>query len=298
MEVDSALSGTPLKEFRTKIQWRDMKNYAAAIGDNNPEYFCDEKEGGIIAHPMFTVAITWPIIGSINKFIDTDKFPTEVLSFLVHYTEHIIFHNPVRPDDELVINGEIAAILPHKAGTYLVLKLEAQNNTGLPVFTEFTGAMLRGVECKGGGQGEENLPEILKLDEEAQKADPEKVEWDKKVYIDRLAPYVYDGCTDIVFPIHTSEQFARAVGLPDIIYQGTATLAHCARELINKEGGENPLRLKEIYCRFTGMVIPDSNINIRALKTGQHQNTKQVFFDVENALGKKAISNGFANFAN
>jgi hypothetical protein len=50
-----------------------------------------------------------------------------------------------------------------------------------------------------------------------------------------MRPYVYDGCTNIYFPIHTSVGFARMVGLPDIILQGTATLAYAARELADRE---------------------------------------------------------------
>ncbi|MHA1487548.1 MAG: MaoC/PaaZ C-terminal domain-containing protein, partial [Promethearchaeota archaeon] len=77
------------------------------------------------------------------------------------------------------------------------------------------------------------------------KSDDEPV-WKKSVYIDKLRSFVYDGCTDIVFPIHTSKKFAHFVGLPRIILQGTATLAFAVKEIINEESERDPNRVREI----------------------------------------------------
>ena len=61
MELDSAFTGTTLREYATTVTWRDTTNYAAAINDYNERYFNDEKKEALIAHPMNCVAITWPI---------------------------------------------------------------------------------------------------------------------------------------------------------------------------------------------------------------------------------------------
>ena len=42
MNFSSQYVGTYLKTYRTEVQWRDTTNYAAAIGDHNPQYFDDE----------------------------------------------------------------------------------------------------------------------------------------------------------------------------------------------------------------------------------------------------------------
>jgi acyl dehydratase len=106
-------------------------NYGAAVGDNNPIYFNDERAGGIIAPPMFAVALTWPICERIWEFIQVDDFPKELLGTLVHYTEHLTFHRTVRPGDHLTVKGCIAAILPHKAGTLMVLRLAAVDESSI-----------------------------------------------------------------------------------------------------------------------------------------------------------------------
>ena len=288
MEISSDFVGTSLKPYQASVQWRDTMNYAAAIKDDNPHYFDDERRAGIIGPPMFAVAATWPIIENLPEFIESNDFPQEILLTLVHYTEHIRFHRPLVPGQALSIQGRVAAILPHRAGTQIVTCFDARDQHGEPVFTEHNGGMLRGVETRGGPKGTEALPAVPDRPPEAE------LRWEQRISIDPLLPFVYDGCTNIVFPIHTSKKFAHQVGLPGIILQGTATLALAVSELINREANGTPRKLKEIYCRFTGMVLPGSEIRLQAYGSKAGGQTGNLFFDVINAKGEKAISHGFA----
>jgi acyl dehydratase len=287
MKISSQLAGTYFKPCHQKIHWRDTMNYAAATDDDNPLYFDDEREGGIIAPPMFAVAVTWPVISNLPDFIETRDFPREVLLTQVHYSEHIRFHRPIRPGGELTIQGRIAAVLPHRAGTHVITCLEAQDEDEHAVFTEHTGAILRGVDCSDKGKGEKNLPCVPDRESETW------LRWEKKLPINPLLPFIYDGCTNIVFPIHTSQKFARQVGLPEIILQGTATLALSIRELINREADGNSLRLKEVYCRFTGMVLPGSDIDLKVYGGTADRTGGDFYFDVLNRDGQKAVSHGY-----
>ena len=97
-----------------------------------------------------------------------------------------------------------------------------------------------------------------------------------------------------MFPIHTSQRFARQVGLPQIILQGTATLALAVREIIGQEADSRPWRLKEIYCRFSGMVIPGSDITLQVYGALRDSNKDRIYFEVVNQAGLKAISHGYA----
>ncbi|UCG04134.1 MAG: hypothetical protein JSW11_09130 [Candidatus Heimdallarchaeota archaeon] len=75
-----------------------------------------------------------------------------------HYSEHLKIHRLMKSGDEITIKGEIVAIMPHRAGTHVILCLEAVDNKNEPVYTQYHGSMLRGVECIGGEKGKENLP--------------------------------------------------------------------------------------------------------------------------------------------
>ncbi|UYP44418.1 hypothetical protein NEF87_000703 [Candidatus Lokiarchaeum ossiferum] len=295
MELDLKYVGTILKPYKTRVTWRQTTNYAASIKDSNPYYFDDEQKGGLVAHPLFPVVVNWPIIENISEFIIDQNFPQHFLARGVHYSEHIIVHRLIKPKDRLQIEGQIAAIKPHRAGSHFIGEFKATDRKGYRVFTEYTGIMLRGVKCSPEGAEISNLPTMPSyLDNKWQG----KPEWVEDIFIDLCLPYVYDGCTNIVFPIHTSPKFAHSVKLPGNILQGTATLAIAVSSIINRESGGNPSNVKEIYCQFTGMVLPGTEIKLQVLKKIVNENEITIYFNVVNHIEKKAISNGVLKLNN
>jgi acyl dehydratase len=283
MELDPKFAGAGLRPCQIDVDWRRTTNYAAAVGDDNPLYFDDRRPEGLIAPPMLAVALTWPISSNLGDYIQGQDFPREVLMTQVHYTERLDFHRPVRPGDRLTIKGLIAGLLPHRAGTHSIMRYEAFDRENRPVFTEHIGAMFRGVTCRGEGVALD-LPAAPQGDWSAGPI------WKREIQVDPMLPYTYDGCSDIVFAIHTSPAFAVGVGLPGIILQGTCTLALAARELVNREAGGDPQRLKTLSCRFSGMVRPGTTIRVE-LKS---RNREDLFFEVINQEGEKAVSKGYA----
>jgi len=168
------------------------------------------------------------------------------------------------------------------------MRFDALYESDEPVFTEHIGALMRGVKCADDGLCPNRLPEGPILEGSAEPL------WESRISIDPLRPHLYDGCTDIVFPIHTSRAFARQVGLPGNILQGTATLAFAVREIINREAGGDPLTLKSVFCRFTGMVLPGTVIRVQLVGKSGKDNGTDLHFIVLNQEGQKAISGGYA----
>jgi acyl dehydratase len=292
MNFSSRFVGCLMKPYETEVTWRQMMNYAAAINDPNPYYFDDGRPGGIVGHPMFCVAVTWPISERIWDYLDADDFPKNALRTQVHYTEHLQIHRLINPGDRLIIKGQVVAIVPHKAGTHLVFRYDAYGQDNELVFTEHIGGLLRGIQCDDEGRGESQIPGIP-----SKFHDSEPI-WNIPIFIHRMAPYVYDGCANIHFPAHTSMKFARQVALPDIILQGTASLADAVREVINREAEGNPHRVKIIACRFTGMVIPGSEIRVQLIGRTSDAAGQQFFFRVINDKGERAISDGMVMLQN
>jgi acyl dehydratase len=165
----------------------------------------------------------------------------------------------------------------------MITRLDAFDENDQPVFTEHIGGLMRGVSCLDKGRTEAGVPNVLAPESEPSSA------WESSILIDDLMPYVYDGCTRIHFPIHTSRQFAHWVGLPDIILQGTATLSLAVREVVNREAKADPRRVKSIACRFTDIVIPGERIIIQASRVDPLGN---VCFQVKKATGQRAIRHG------
>lgn len=264
--------------------------YAAGIADENPLYFDDERPEGVIAPPMLAVALTWKLASHFSEFWDVGDFPVEVLAQQVHYSEVLEWRRPIVPGNTLRIAGEVAAILPHRAGTHMILCFTALDSRDTLVFREYIGGMMRGVRCLDDGASAPNVPQPVPLN------GGRETLWEKRLHIDSLAPWIYDMCGDIPFPIHTSRAFARAVGLPGVIYQGTATLALALREIMNVEASADPRRVLGLACHFTGMVEPGTDIVVRVVAKETTSDVTRVYFQVLNEKNHKAVRNGCATF--
>lgn len=290
LSIDNSLVGARLAGLTCQVDWRRTTNYAAATGDANPAYLDDSRPGGLLVPPMFAAALTWPVVSNLGEQLG-GALPPEVLIRLVHAAEHLVCYRPLKPGDQLAITGRIAALVAKKNSTLMVMRLDAADEQGRPVFTEYISPLFRGVACRGGTKGAEDVPLV------SPPAPAAALLWEVEQFIERTMPYVYDGCTDIVFPIHTSVSFAQAVGLPDILLQGTATLALAARELINREAGGDPTRLRELACRFTGMVTPGRSIRIRLTSRLPMGESTLLGFTVLTDGGQPALDGGFARLA-
>ncbi|MBI9076094.1 MAG: MaoC family dehydratase N-terminal domain-containing protein [Desulfatibacillum sp.] len=292
MQIQSKYVGTQLKPYKTTITQRHTTNYAAALGDALPCYLDDTRPGGVIAHPVFPVAVTWPMTLNMDQYLDGGDFPLELMAMQVHHTEHIRLHRPVTPGQEVTIQGALAAILPHRAGTRIIMRYEAVDSEGLPLFTEHLGGMLRGVECTDSGASLPGLPE------DGERVSDESSLQSRDVFASKVLPYIYDGCSDIVFPIHTSPAFAASVGLPGIIVQGTATLALAVSSLLEMEEQAAPERVTEAACRFSGMVMPGTTITVRLLKRVVSTGQTSLSFDVLGESGASVLSKGGLVYTN
>jgi len=278
MQLDTALVGTPIPSTSFEITSRQTTNFAASVADMNPRYFDDTRSANFQAPPLFAVAVTWPVIEKARELVSP-----EVMVKMVHAGEHLIFHGPIRPDTRLDVSGRVAAVQPTSAGALMTVKLEAWDQKGDLIFTEYTGAMFRGVECGGEGRSVEELPKLPGFDESAD------LLWETEIPIERRATYLYDGCTDIVFQIHTSPAFAHFVGLDDIILQGTAMLAMTAREIVDRQAGSDPNRLAEIACRFSSTITPGTSVKLQLI--GEQRDLAG--FRVQNDQGQAALTGSY-----
>lgn len=287
LEFDSRLVGIPWKPVERHITWRETTNYAAATWDMNPLYIDDEREGGIMAPPMFAVTFGWPTGRRMRELIDV-PYSDEVLNRDVHYTEYIEFERPMKPGADgldLIIQPMIHATIQQRSGTNVIYKYEVRDKDGNLYHTEYNGTMLRGVECVDGGKG--SLPCVPEVAHDA------AVIWEKKLHVCPEQTYLYDAATDIVFAIHTSPKFAHSVELPNILLTGTTTIAFGVREMINCELNGDAPRVKAIHAKLSAMIYPDTDITIQLLERRESGAYTELFYRVLNAEGAVALSKGY-----
>jgi len=283
MEIGKQLVGATFAPFEAAVGPRATTNYAAAIGDTNPIYF-DDTGDGQVAPLLFPVALSWPLLSDLPGHADFELSPIIGLS-VVHYAEQLKIARLLRPGDRVRVSTRVAAVTPHKSSTVLTLVLEAKDTEGRLFYTEYIEAMLRAVPCVDEGGAEPGLPVLSKVE-------VSEPEWSRPLSIDPLLSYIYDGCTDIVFGIHTSPRMATALGFPGIILQGTATLALAVRILLEQEGVWDPSRVRAIGGQFRGMVVPGQMVELRLLRRDSADGRTVLHFDLLNPEGRRAIQAG------
>lgn len=292
LEVSSEYVGRTCTPMTLTVTPRMIMNYAAGTEDPNPWYFDDERAGGIVAPPMLGVALTWQISSRFAEYWNSEDFPHHVLAQQVHYSEVFSWQRPIAPGETLEISGEVKAIVPHRAGTHIIIEYTARDFKGEMVFVEHIGGMLRDVKCTDAGQGREFAAEAARF-----KTNGEAPLWEKEIPVDALAAHRYDAGADIHFPIHTSKAFAHAVGLPDIILHGTCTLSMALRDITDREAGGDPRRVRGIRCNFTGMVMLGTTIKLSVLGREERGDEIDIHFLVYNHEGNRAIRNACVTLA-
>jgi len=94
------------------------------------------------------------------------------------------------------------------------------------------------------------------------------------------------------FPIHTSDEFARSVGLPGMILHGLCTLALSARTVVQRSAKGDWSKLKSISCRFSKIATPGERLRI----IGYRNFGGAVDFETYNMSGSSIITDGCATF--
>lgn len=282
--ISSDLVGARTRPFHYTVETRHIQNYAAAIPDENRIYYDTSKV--LLVHPLFPVRISWKVIQKLNDLWDID-FPRNFLDSLLHQSEHLEINRPLKPCDRLVIQCELVSVFPHKLGSKIGIKLEFYDQGKSLVIVEHIGAILSGITCPDKGRSAESLPEATRVENE-------NALWEEKIVVSRRTPYIYDGCADIAHPIHTDRKYARSAGLPDIIVQGTATLAMSVSAAMRKEQIHDPGEIEVVSAKFTNMVVPPNLLRVRLLKKRKND----LFFEVRDQNNTTVIKGGYLKIRN
>ena len=283
MPINAAAVGSPVEPYDVNVDVRKCLAYAAGMGETSDVYFDDARPGGIVAPPAYVVSLEWPASRDIRNTPAFGATPEETIRG-VHAVQDTQFHRLIQPGECIRVSGKIVAVRRIKPGALTITRIDLTTKDGEKVATTYTTGISRDVAVNGEDQVIEDAPDWPD--------DAPSGEWIENVIpIPREMPHVYTECADIWNPIHTERKVALAAGLPDIILHGTATWALAVREIVANYLGSDPLRLSRFTGRFTGMVIPGTDISIRHAGT-----PRGAVYEVIAADGSKAISAGRALF--
>lgn len=289
LHIPASVVGVTAGPREHEIDARWLMAYAAALGEEAPEYLDTTRPGGLLAHPLFPVCYEWPLALDVRALALTD----EVALRGVHATHHMTIHRPVGAGERLSTTATVAALERRAPGAYMVLRLETIDAAGRPVTTTDYGSLYLGVSCdspslspspqrRGQGEGSKSL---------------DSPTWSADIAISPTLAHVYTECARIWNPIHTDRAVARAAGLPDIILHGTATLALAVSRALrqHRRGPAAPVRV--LACRFGGMVRLPSRLTVRGGAAEASTEGARIRFEAVAEDGRPALRDGVLTLA-
>jgi acyl dehydratase len=290
MPLDSSLVGTSSELVSAEVDVAWTMAYAAGLGDALPCYLDTRLARGIVAHPMFSVAIEWRAMIQIIQVLHEAGFPRHEILRRVHATDDVIVYRLIRPPERLFTRATLAGIERRKAGAYQLTRFDTTDEKGAPVCTTWYGNLYRGVEVSGPDRPPADAPAML-----APANGTAAAHASYSIPISPVAAHVYSACARLGNPIniHTDLATAKKAGLPGTILHGTATLAMAASRVIAAEAGGDPTCVGRIHARFGAMVLMPSEVEVRISARERAGEGKTVFFEVLSADGGRAIRDGF-----
>lgn len=286
MPIKTSVVGAEYPPYDLELSPRRLLSFAAGLGIASPRLLDDASDGGIVGFPTYCGSLEF------NAFSASGKSPVgytpEEARRGVHAGQDSWFHAPFRPDDRVRTIGRIASARQTRAGALVSVKAETRSLiTDERICTSWLSQIFRGVAIEGLPRSIEEpppSPAFTWRGIQRHHAD---------VHITPEWPHIYAECSDIWNPIHSERRVARAAGLPDIIFQGSAVWSIAARELVNACCDGDPLRLKRLMCRFGDMVFPGDRISI-SIFDGEGDT---LFFKAVNQKGDAILRDGVAQIA-
>ncbi len=283
MPIPSSTVGSVSAPHTADADERWTMAYAAALGDLAPCYMNTRDREHLLAHPMFPVCFEWPVVSGVRL----EGVTLAEARRGVHASHDLVISRPLRPPERLTTRATVVSVRRTRAGAHQITRLDTVDSGGAPVCTTYYGSIYRGVEVSGPDTAKGVLPDPLV----PSRRPPEPLLEDV-IHVGAGLAHTYTECARIWNPIHTDLRIAREAGLPDLILHGTATLALAVSRIVALYANGDPRPVTRIAGRFKAMVLMPSEITLRVFAREPYQGGHAVFFDVTNAAGDPAISDG------
>lgn len=233
-------------------------------------------------HPQFSappLIVAVAIIPGTGCLLSEVGLEPETLVRVVHGGIEIGFDRPIVAGDELNCRATFLGIDDKSSGRLVNIGFNVHDARGARVADGLTRYFIRG-EKRGGG--------VPAVGQDAPGAPTHQV---TEIVPAGLSLKYAEGSGD-AFPIHTDADFARSVGLPDVILHGMCTLGFATRAVVNATLGGDSARLRRVAVRFSKMVFHGDALTTRIERRGSSAS-----FVTVNQRGETVLTDGLAVLA-
>lgn len=136
MAVNADLKGKAYAPFTYEVGKEKIREYARAVGDENPVYMDDEaaREAGfegVVAPPMFAVVYC---AGATQQAIFDQELGINLM-MMVHGEQEFEWHEVVRAGDVITTTASLDDIFEKAGMDFVKIRSESTNQEGKPVVT-------------------------------------------------------------------------------------------------------------------------------------------------------------------
>lgn len=276
LKINEDIVNSNFKIYNFWIDSEDIINFTNAIKTDKEEKKYEISKPPL--HPLYFSKISWQIISNLNNYLDY-KLDQKILNRMIHTSESIILIKKLHIPAKILVRTNIIKLTSHKKGTKINIQFNFFHNSNL-VATENSEALFLHVRYDGKKDDSQKTHKF--------NTNNSQILWKKEIDIKQNQPYKYAEKANIDAPVHTNIKYAKSMGLPGVILQGTCTLAMAISMICKIELSDNFSLIHSLSAKFTGIVVPPNKIFIRLLK----KDKKSLYFDVVNKKGEIIIKGG------
>ena len=261
----------------TEFEVTTERMIAYAEATNDP---VERHRSGELAPPVFAVVPPFTQLAAVTM----EVVPPHLMLRVVHGEQDIRIRRPIVGGDVLRSRGKVVGIHGKSSGVVVTSLIETRDRDGELVNEQYFAGFFRG----GNWPHEAGEPfPAHELDPALREKEPAGVVTNR---YDDDQTYRYAEASGDPMPIHTDEDFAKAMGFPGIIVHGLCTMAMASQAVIEHACPDAPERLRRIAVRFSAPGRPGQGITTRLWDTG----SGTVAFETQNADGDVLIKDGLA----
>ena len=276
--INKGLIGKEFPPFVVTIERGKIKEFARAIGDDNPAYLDDRvgeasEWGDIIAPPTFMTTFR-EAAGDGGEFLR--ELGTDI-SRLLHGEQEFEMHRPIRPGETFVCRSRVTDIY-EKTGRSGAMGFVVRETA----VTDRANEIVATIRSDHGGAAMKYARTYLD---------------DVKVG-DELPPVVkgplqqiqltrYAGASGDFNPIHQDHEFAKAAGMSDVFAHGMLSMGFVGQLVTDWAGAGN---VRKLGVRFAGIVRLKDTITCRGRVLGKAKDLVDLEIWAENQRGEKVVT--------
>jgi acyl dehydratase len=276
--LDPAIIG---RSYSGKVEIVDPKRtleFARATNETNPNYF-DPEESRRLIPPLFPVTMMFAVN---NKLLQDSTLNLDI-SRMVHGKHTISYTRPLRPWDEILTSITLESIDGKSSGEVLWVRIDGHHQTK-PVFVMRAGLFFRNQE-KGVTRPQTSRKYSHSYDQDAILSEKMLVEPNQAIR--------YSQASGDLNPIHLDPEFARMVGLPDVILQGLCTMSFATQAILTGTKTD-PTNLKSVKTRFAKPVFMGDTLVTQGWLVEETNESRIIGYRTVNQTGVPVLTQGKA----